>query len=202
VQQEESSGKRRYRMGARAESKAATGERILEAAIAVFDENPTSQVTMPAIAARAGVSVQTMMRHFGSRDGVFAASVAHLSQKMGADRGPPPVGDVRAAVGPLVDHYERFGDRILRLLAEEPTNPTFHMLAEGGRIYHLHWCETAFGPALEGLRGVKRERLIAQFVTLTDIQTWKLLRRDRGLSKRQTKEALYELIEPLTERDG
>jgi hypothetical protein len=33
---------------------------------------------------------------------------------------------------------------------------------------------------------------------VTDVLTWKLLRRDRGLSRRQTELALRELLAPLT----
>ena len=49
----------------------------------------------------------------------------------------------------------------------------------------------------DSLRGAKRERRLAQFVTCTDIYTWKLLRRDRGLGPKETKLAMRELIEPL-----
>lgn len=70
-------------------------------------------------------------------------------------------------------------------------------LANAGRIYHLQWCRQAFAPALDGLRGKSYERRLAQFVTATDIYVWKLLRRDRGLSRPQTRLAIRELIEPL-----
>ena len=36
---------------------------------------------------------------------------------------------------------------------------------------------------------------------MTDIYVWKIMRRDRGLSGQQTKQAMRELIEPLMERD-
>lgn len=199
MQRDDSTGKRPYRMQARAEAKAATGERILDAAIAVFDERPTEEVTLTAVAERAGVTVQTILRHYRSRQGVFEAAIGHVALKMGKDRGLPPIGDVKGAVGPLVDHYEEFGDRIVRMLSEELRNPTFHALASLGREFHAEWCKQAFAPALKGLRATQRERRLAQFVALTDIYMWKLLRRDRGLSRRQTKLALYELLEPLME---
>ena len=46
-------------MGARAKAAAATGERILDAAEAVFDERPTDEFTLAAVAERAEVTVQT-----------------------------------------------------------------------------------------------------------------------------------------------
>ena len=56
-----------------------------------------------------------------------------------------------------------------------------------------------FAPALERLGGADRQRRLAQFVAICDVYTWKLLRRDAGLSRRQTELALVEVLEPLTE---
>jgi AcrR family transcriptional regulator len=189
--------KRPYRMGARAKSTEATRAKILDAVEATFDELFYDEITLEAIAARAGVSVQTILRHFESKDNLFVASYLHTGEKMGADRGPPPTGDPKAIVGDLVDHYERFGDRILWMLAQEEREPILKNLADLGRLFHLQWCRQAFAPSLAGLRGKTRERRLAQFVAGTDLYTWKLLRRDRELSREQTKLAMRELLEPL-----
>lgn len=191
--------KRPYRMGARAKATEATRLKILEAVEVAFQELFYDEMTLAAIAERAGVSVQTVLRHFDSKEALFTASYLHTAEKMGADRGPLPTGGPKAIVADLVDHYERYGDRILWMLAQEAREPVLKNLADLGRLYHLQWCRQAFAPALEGLRGAKRERRLAQFVTATDIYTWKLLRRDRGLSRAQTKLAMTELLEPLTE---
>jgi AcrR family transcriptional regulator len=196
---EGAAGKRRYRMQARAAATAATREKILDAVEVAFEELPFGEITLAAIGKRAGVSVQTVLRHFGSRDGLFLASLQHAGAKMLADRGLGPAESLAESVSVLVDHYEEFGDRVLRMLSQEEREPMLRMLAEGGRAFHLQWCKEAFAPALKGLRGAKRERRLAQFVALTDIYVWKLLRRDRGLSQRQTKVALREMLEPLAE---
>jgi AcrR family transcriptional regulator len=200
VNETKPSARRPYRMRARAKAAAATGERILGAAEAVFDERPTDDFTLAEVADRAGVTVQTVLRRFGTRHGLLAATLVHVGVKMGKDRGTATSGEGLAAIGPLVDHYEKFGNRILRLLAEEERNRTLHIWTDFGRVYHRRWCEQVFAPALEGLRGVERDRRVAQFVALTDIYLWKLLRRDRGLSGRQTKLAIRELLEPLVEQ--
>jgi AcrR family transcriptional regulator len=191
--------RRPYQMGARAKSTEATRRRILDAVEVAFEELFYDEITLAAVAERAGTTVQTVLRHFESKESLFAASYLHTAEKMGADRGPLPAGDLETIVADLVDHYERFGDRILRLLAQEEREPVLRNLADLGRLYHLHWCRQAFAPALQGLRGKTRERRLAQFVTGTDIYVWKLLRRDRGLSRQQTKLAMRELLEPLTE---
>lgn len=191
--------KRPYRMKARAEAAAETGERILDAAEEVFYERPVEEVTLAAIAAAAGVTVQTILRRFGRKESLFAAVIARTAVRVSEQREAAPVGDGEAAVRVLIDHYEELGDRVLRLLAEEERNPTLHTLADMGRGYHREWCERVFAPAIRELRGVERERRVAQLVAVTDVYLWKLLRRDRGLSRRQTELAMRELLEPLIE---
>lgn len=189
--------KRQYRMQARARSTEATREAILDAATVTFEELLFDEITLAAIAERAGVSVQTVLRHFESKENLFVASYIRSAETMGEDRGPLPVGEVKEIVDDLVDHYERFGNRILWMLSQETREPILKNLADLGRIYHLQWCRQAFAPSLGKLRGAKRERRLAQFVTCTDIYVWKLLRRDRELSLEETKLAMRELIEPL-----
>jgi AcrR family transcriptional regulator len=191
--------RRPYRMVARAESVAATGERILDAAIEVFWEQPSEQISLDEVARRAGVTVQTVIRRFGGRDGVVAAAAQRQTERVGRQRDEAPIGDAAGAVHVLVDHYEEMGDRVLRLLAEEERVPGLRKIADLGRASHRDWCARVFASALEGRQGVERRRRLAQLVAICDVYTWKLLRRDAGLSRRQTELALVELLEPLLE---
>jgi AcrR family transcriptional regulator len=190
---------RPYRMVARAESAAATRERILDAAVEAFWELPGEQVSLDEVARRAGVAVQTVIRRFGGRDGLFAAAAEREAERVRRQRDEAPVGDVPGAVRVLVDHYEAMGDRVLTLLAEEERVPGLREIADRGRVLHRDWCARVFAPALEGRVGAERRRRLAQVVAICDVYTWKLLRRDAGLSRRQTELALLELLEPLLE---
>jgi AcrR family transcriptional regulator len=190
--------RRPYRMVARAASAAATAERILDATVEAFwklDE----QVSLDDVAQRAGVSVQTVIRRFGGRDGLFAAAVEREMERVRSERDQAPAGDAESAVRNLLDHYEAMGDRVLRLLAEEERVPGLREIADRGRAYHRDWCARVFAPALEGLAVAERRRRLAQLVAICDVYTWKLLRRDAGLSRRQTERALLELLEPFLE---
>lgn len=191
--------RRPYRMVARAASAAATGERILDAAVEAFWEGPTVQLSLDAIALRAGVTVQTVIRRFGGKDGVIAAAVERETAKVAATRDPALVTSRVEAVRQLVDHYEALGDRVIQMLAEEVRTPALRQVAEHGRRFHRAWCERVFAGALAPLAGRTRERRLAQLVAVCDVYTWKLLRRDAGLSRRQTELALIELLEPLVE---
>jgi AcrR family transcriptional regulator len=190
---------RPYNMSARAESAAATATRILDAALDVFWERPTDQVSLDEVARRAGVTVQTVIRRFGSKDGLFAAAAEREERNVRAQRDLAIPGDVRQAVRILVDHYEALGDRVLRLLAEEDRVAGLREVADRGRIYHREWCARVFAPALAGRSGSEQRRRHAQLVAICDVYMWKLLRRDAGLSRPQTELAITELLLPIVE---
>ena len=194
-----SAGSRPYRMGVRAEAAAAIGERILDAAVEAFWERPSDQLSLDDVAKRAGVSVRTVIRRFGSKERLLAAGVARQMQRTTHERDAAPVGNVAAAVAVLVEHYEATGDRVLKMLAEEERLANLSEIVAGGKALHRDWCAKVFAPSLARLADVERRRRLAQFVAVCDVYTWKLLRRDAGLSRHQTELALVELLKPLLE---
>ena len=194
---EPDSSSRGYRMIARAVSSAATGERILDAALEMFWELPTDQISLDEVARRAGVSVQTVIRRFGGKDGLVAAAAERESAAIRRQRDQAPAGDVTVAVQVLVEHYEVFGDRVLRMLAEQERVPALRQIVDGGRALHRDWCTRVFAAALAGRAPTVRRRRLAQLVAICDVYVWKLLRRDAGLSRRQTELAIVELLTPI-----
>lgn len=193
------SEKRPYRMVARARSAAQTGERIIDAAVEMFFEEPARTISLDEVARRAGVTVQTVIRRFGGREGLMTAAAQREAEQVREERNVAP-DDVDGAVRVLIAHYERTGDRVLRMLAEEPRSAALREIVDQGRRMHRDWCETAFASALAGLHGAARARRLAQLVAVCDVYTWMLLRRQSGLSRRQTALALRGLLIPLTER--
>jgi AcrR family transcriptional regulator len=149
------------------------------------------------VAARSGVTVQTVLRRFGSKEELFAAAAERESNRVREERGRVTPGDVPRAVAIIVEHYESLGDRVMRLLAEEERIPGLRAIVEMGRASHREWCQHVFGPFLSGLTGADRERRVAQFVVICDVYTWKLLRRDQGLDRAQTELAIMEMLAPL-----
>jgi AcrR family transcriptional regulator len=184
-------------MTARAEATAATRERILQAAIAVFWERPLLDIPLEEVARRAGVSLPTVIRHFSDKASLFAAASKREYERVRHQRDQAPVGEVRAAVRILIDHYEELGDAVLRLLAEAHHLPELTEVADRGRVYHAAWCERVFAPALRRSTGEVYRRRLAEFVAVTDVYMWQVLRRDRGLSRAQTELALNEVIESV-----
>jgi AcrR family transcriptional regulator len=189
--------KRPYRMVARANAAQATADRLLDAAVTQFTDQPYEDVSLEEIAQAAGVTKRTLLRRFGSKDALFVAAMDRAAHEMMRARDAAPVDDVPGAVTNLVDHYERWGENRLRLLAQEDRIPVVADNVKGGRRYHWSWVEQKFAPLLAGLEGSARTRRTAAVVAITDVYTWKLLRRDLGLSRSDTEQLLVELLAKL-----
>jgi AcrR family transcriptional regulator len=184
-------------MSARAAGAELTRERIVEAARDAFLERWYDDVTLRGIAEEAGVALQTVVNHFGTKEALFGVALDRINDEILSVRAPAEAGDLDGAVATVVDNYDRTGDFTLRLLALEDRAPVLEPALERGRRLHQEWVERVFAAALTGLRGAVRKRRVAQLVVVTDVYTWKLLRRDKGLSRDQTIVALRELVEAL-----
>ncbi len=182
---------RPYRMKARAQAAEATAQAIIAAARVLFAERPYDQVSLPAIAQGAGVTVQTVLRRFGSKEDLFAAAAHQRSGQIRADREAAPPGDLTH----LVAHYERWGDEQVHLLGQEARVAAIRAITDAGRRYHRDWVTRAYGPALATLPPATRRRKLAQLTAVTDLATWRLLRRELGLSPDQTTAAIRELVD-------
>src|ERR1043166_5026273 len=182
-------------MGARAEGARATGKRGLDVAVHLFTDKPYEDVSLEEVAEQAEVTKRTVLRRFGSKDELFVASMNQAADEMMTQRDAAPVGNVAGAVANVVEHYERWGANRLRLLSQEDRIAVVAENVESGRRYHWSWVERTFAPYIAGLKGGARRRRIAVLVALTDVYTWKLLRRDLRLSRRDTERGLVELIE-------
>jgi AcrR family transcriptional regulator len=189
--------KRQYRNTVQAEIAIRTRERIIAAALALEPDHLIDQITLEMVAEHAQVTVQTILRHFGSKDGLVAAVGQVANEQTAAQRDEAPVGDIRGAVDNLSIHYEAVGDRVMRLLAQEARYPQLQTLLQAGRVLHRQWVERVFAPYLSQYNEDDHQRLLAQLVALCDVYMWKLLRRDSGLSQAQYEVALNELLTAL-----
>lgn len=185
---------RTYTMTARARSVEQTRTRILEATVDLHRERLATEIALDDVASRAGVSVQTVLRHFGNRAGLEDAAFEH-AQRAVQDERRAPVGDVDAAVHVLVDHYELRGDGVLVMLAQERTQESARRITDVGRALHRRWVEEVFAPFLGATPDP--DQLTDLLVVATDVYTWKLLRRDRGLSRDRTESRIRRLVGAL-----
>jgi AcrR family transcriptional regulator len=184
-------------MQARAEAAEATRHRIMMAARDLIGKHWYADVTLEQIAREAGVTVQTVIRRFGSKDGLVDAAINELTPTVESQRAQAPAGDVAGAIQVLADHYEEWGELSMRVLAQEERVPALERLAAIGRALHREWVEQTFEPFLNNTQKSARARRTAQLVALTDVYMWTLLRRDCKLKRRDTEKALVEMIQGL-----
>lgn len=171
------SPKRAYRQTARAQMAEETARRILEAFAARLMSGWFDEIRLEDVAAEAGVTVQTVIRRFGGKDGLLDAATERLSDDIRARR-RVAAGDLAAAVHALAEDYEQAGDLVMRILAQEDRYPAIRRMTDEGRRSHRAWVEAVFAPGLAGLPADAAQRRTDALVAATDIYIWKLLRRD------------------------
>jgi len=196
----ETSGKRPYHMATRARAAEATGQRILQAFLDLYMEHWLEDLTLDDVAARAGVTVQTVLRRYGSKARLLQAAGESLYQQVSSQRNQAPAGDITGAMANLMDHYEAVGDLTIRTLAQEQRHEALHTFAERGRALHRAWVETAFSPLLDVLSADERGATLAKLVVVTDLYVWKLLRRDMGFEREQTERYVAEMVSAVIKR--
>jgi AcrR family transcriptional regulator len=184
-------------MTARADASQATASRVLDVAVELFTDKPYEDVSLEEIAGRSQVTKRTVLRRFGSKEALFLTAMERAGREEMRQREEAPVDDVAGAVANVVAHYERWGPNRLRLLSQEDRIAVVAEDVEIGRRYHWSWVERTFARLIGGLTGAPRKRRIAALVAITDVYTWKLLRRDLGLSRADTERVLVEMISGL-----
>jgi AcrR family transcriptional regulator len=204
---------RSYKQVARAKAQERTRETLLRAATEEVERDSWTQASLESVAGRAGVSKQTALRHFGSKQGLLDAVLRRTSSIVVKERAESPIGDIPGAVANLVRHYERYGDVVVRLLpyrdaavrvlGHEHRSSFVQRAVDRGHEVHEEWVLRTFEPQLADLEDPPtRERRLAQLVAVCDVYVWKILRRDLGLEVPQVEAALVELIERLVEPDA
>jgi AcrR family transcriptional regulator len=202
---------RSYKQVARAKAQEHTRESLLQAATEEVERDRWSQASLEEVAGRAGVTKQTALRHFGSKQGLLDAVIRRTSSIVVKERNEAPVGDIPGAVANLVRHYERYGDiairvlpyrdAVVRVMGSGHSNPLVRA-ADSGHEVHEQWVIRTFEPQLANLGPHKRERRLAQLVAICDVYVWKILRRDIGLEVPEVEDAIVEMVERLVAPDS
>lgn len=187
---------RAYRQTARAETAEATAQRIVEAFSERMRDKWFDEITLEEVASMAGVTVRTVLRRFGGKDGLLKAFVESFVPSVDMSRHTRP-GDVAAAIERVVDVYEAWGDSVIRNLAQEQRHPALRPLLELGRSRHRAITVEVYAPWLERLAEPERQSMLDALVAATDVYTWKLARRDMGRTRKETGTILRRLVDAV-----
>jgi AcrR family transcriptional regulator len=192
--------KRTYNMTARAAKAAATRKRIRVAAVELYCARPVEEFILEEVAQRAGTTVQTILRTFGSKDELIYAALDEMAAG-GTFLKPAQPGDIKAAVTAFFDIYEGVGDFVMQRLNEERRRPGLKPSLDQGREHHRDGVKAVFAPQLERLHGPARSQLLTALIVLTDIYVWKLLRRDMALSRSAAETIIRKMIIGTVEQE-
>lgn len=188
-------GTRPYVMKARAETSAATRERILASTRELLLSHSFDDMTIEAIAEGAQTTVRTVLRVFSSKEELFASALRTLGAH---GQAPTTQGDVATLLSARFDFYEKIGDSVIRWLADEHRLPAMHEQLSFGRQRLRDWVGEAFAATLAKHRGKARGRLHDALIVVLDVYTWKLLRRDFGLDRKAAQAVAHDMILALT----
>lgn len=169
--------RRPYRQTARAASAEATRASVIEAFRRRLEGDWFGDIRLEDVAQDAGVTVQTVIRLFGGKDGLLAATIDRMADAIKLNRGAP-TDDAPLLVKRIVDDYEQVGDLVIRLLAQEERHPAIRKVTDFGRSEHRAWLAEAFAEALSPLSEPEARRRLDALVVATDLYVWKLVRRD------------------------
>jgi AcrR family transcriptional regulator len=175
---------RKYNMSRRASAAAHTRERIVEATLALHGEQGIAATSYDDIAARAGVGVGTVYRHFPSLDELIPACGAATLERIAP---PDP-----AAANSLIARLDTPAARIERLVAE-----AFALYERGALQLHairnepgVHPNVAEAGDAVEASLGALIDAALepatvtpadrAVVRAMIDLGTWQAMR-DQGL---------------------
>ena len=190
---------RPYRQKARAEAAEETARRIAQAFGDLMFERWYEDVTLEEVARRAGVTVRTVMRRFGSKEGLLGSYIDYLAPEI-LERLSAPPGDVPGIVRRIIDFYEEIGDGAIRNLAQELRFSVLQPPVERGRREKRKSTEENFAPWLDALSEKERRRTLDALIVATDVYTWKLVRRDIGRSRAETEAVMLGLVAAILDQ--
>lgn len=192
--------RRPYNMTVRAEQVAQNEERILMAVVSLWKDHPIQDITLERVAEKAGVTIRTVLRKYGSKEGLLEATLRFEIPGFKEQRERHEPGDVAGALAALIEEYEEMGDAVVRTIRAEDELPFAAMLLERGRQEHRKWCARVFAPYLPDPCEERYGLQLSAFIAATEIYLWKLLRRDLGHTREEVLEIFTTVVKGIINR--
>ncbi|HET6744983.1 MAG TPA: TetR/AcrR family transcriptional regulator [Candidatus Limnocylindria bacterium] len=164
---------RRYRSKLREQQAEETRALILDAAGKVIAGGLAS-VSIPAVAREAGVSVPTVYRHFGSKEGLLDAIYPHVLRRSGLDRLPPPrsIEELRAGTRAYIERVESF-DELARAAMASPGSEEVRARSMPERLAIFRRIADTVEPKLADEDRDRLVRLMVVLSTSSSLRTWR-----------------------------
>lgn len=186
---------RPYRQLARAEGRDHTRAALLDVAEREFFAGRFDGASLEELAAGPGVTKQTLLRHFGSKERLLEQSA--LPGRERVRRFSLGAGGIAGVVDNLLDYYERDAERALRIAALEGRGGAFDDIVRDAKHLHHDWVHRAFGRWLEPFSARVHARRRAALIVLYDVRAWWVLAHDLGLSRREVRATMIDATERI-----
>jgi AcrR family transcriptional regulator len=174
---------------------------IIKAFGTLWSSYSIKDITLEMIAKEAGVTTKTILRKFGSKNGLLNESLSYLATEIESERTLTKVGDIDKILEVLLTNYEKMGAAAIRTINLEPELEIARKIGAKGRALHRDWCIQMFAPYLPTEQSVDYEIQLNSFIAATEIYLWKLMRKDLMLSKEKTFSIFKNIIEGLINKN-
>jgi AcrR family transcriptional regulator len=148
--------------------RAVTEQRIIEALAALVDEEHPLEISMAAVAQRAGVSEPTLYRHFPTKRDLFAALAGYQFRTVAAGLAPASADDLAQAVQTVFRRSARIESTVRWTLAA----PDPERVPRPNVQARLTMLRTALHDVLEDLDDDTAQFLLRTVLLLTSPMAW------------------------------
>jgi AcrR family transcriptional regulator len=164
---------RTYHSELRAEQAEETRDRILDAAGRVMATG-VANLSVPAVAREAGVSVPTVYRHFGTKAELLAELFPHAARRAGLDGIPDPstVGDVRSFVRAVFGRLDALDD-VSRAAFASPIADQVRHATMPSRLERIRALGKSIEPPLAKADLDRITRILAILISSSSLRTWR-----------------------------
>jgi AcrR family transcriptional regulator len=189
---------RPYSMTNRADSTAQTSKTILIALADLWLEYSIHEITLDRIAVKSGITTRTILRKYGSKEGLFEAAMLEDVTGIKSIKEEAQIGNIPQIVSTIMKEYEATGKAAIRTLAAENELPIAGKILQHARQMHTTWCARVFEPFLPLKVDANYPILLGAFYAATDVNKWKLLRLDLGFSVTETESIFITTLQGLS----
>ena len=191
---------RKYKMGVRAKAAETTSEEIIRVVGELWMKYSIHEITLHMVAQNAGVTVMTILRKYGSKEGLFEAAIRADTAGIQDVRKESQAGNIIQSISILMKEYEYAGPAVIRTLAVENDLPVAAKILKKGRELHKEWCKRIFAQYLPVSNDKEYKIMLGSFYAATDIYKWKLLRKDLGYSEEETEKIFIKTVQGITKK--
>jgi len=189
--------KKSYSANIQMEIKSRTSERIVAAVKVLMLENALDEITLVQIAEKAHVSIQTLFRHFGSREQLLREAFEIIGLEILKNHVIPEEVSVQSIVANLINYYEENGYRILRLRSQSKQLVAYGGFQTEWLMSHHLWVDNSFSIYLQALTTVNKNELADTLFGATDVSIWYVYYHDLQKSREELNYIWVRLLRSL-----